>query len=154
MLEREFGGDHMPDKYTDLASLSVCLLQGLCAEMEPGALSMSNLRAMTVRGHRNATRTVLLRIIEFGTGLTPEHRVTGDMRVWQNLFAFLRERSFERSRRCRELLFPPKWEAMGLYKIIEMDDVVCVAHLQHSQPRSVPDGSGWTWRDLDGPRWT
>jgi hypothetical protein len=121
--------DTVPTKYWTLSSLSVQLLsKKILASMEPVALSMANLRSMSLRGNGDHGKAELMKIIEFMTGLSADTPLTGELRKWSTLVAMVVEKNTGNARRARDMKLPPDWKEVGVFRLEVVDSGLTVHH--------------------------
>lgn len=89
----------------------------LLEPLEPGNLSTPNLRRMLTRGRAEVNKSVLQRILEFGTGISTDMPLVGHLRDITELQNYCKKRYIARGRRCMDLPMPPVWERDGLFQI-------------------------------------
>lgn len=108
----------VPSKYWTLGTLSVAMLtKNLLCVMEPVALSVANIRSMSLRGQGEHGKTELLKILEFCTGLHPDTPINGNLRKWCELQKLVKDLNDRYGRRAREVTLPPCWDSHGVYSV-------------------------------------
>ena len=121
--------DTVPTKYWTLGSLSVQLLsKRILASMEPVALSMANLRSMSLRGNGDHGKTELMKIIESMTGLSPDMPLTGELKKWPTLVDMMVEKNTGKGMRARDMQLPPDWKEAGVFRLEVVDSGLTVHH--------------------------
>lgn len=121
--------DTVPTKYWTMGSLSVQLLsKRILATMEPVALSMANLRSMSLRGNGDHGKAELMKIIEFMTGLSPDTPLTGELRNWTNLEGMMVQKNIGHGRRARDMKLPPDWKEAGAFRLEVVDSGLTIHH--------------------------
>jgi hypothetical protein len=121
--------DLVPTKYWTLGSLSVHLLsKKILASMEPVAMSMANLRSMSLRGLGDHGKAELMKLIEFMCGLHPDTPLTGAFRKWSTLVPLVMEKNIKNGRPARDMKLPPDWKEMGFFRLEVVDEGLAVHH--------------------------
>ena len=129
-LPKEFASsdpaDLVPTKADTFEGLIAPLLTKHClSAMEPGTLSTSNLRSMTLKFKEagiDSAKNEYLRLLEFSSGTDKLARIAGRLRVWKLLEEELRLQAQWRGRRCKDVTLPISWPKDGVYKPVLMDN--------------------------------
>ena len=144
-LPSEFAASHdprdlIPTKYDTIGLFTITFLANKClGAIEPGNLSPSNLRSLSLRtsGHSDSHKTILLRLLEFATGVPDDFPITGKLRLWSELQAMLCQNNEARGRRARDIALPPDW-AEGLYLVQVKEDGIIVVDKYAGHTVSIP----------------
>ena len=116
----------MPTKADTFEGLIAPLLTKHClSAMEPGTLSTSNLRSMTLKFKEagiDSAKNEYLRLLEFSSGTDKLAPIAGRLRVWKLLEEELRLQAQWRGRWCKDVTLPISWPKDGVYKPVLMDD--------------------------------
>lgn len=109
--------DPISDKSGTLDQLSlVSLRDTLLPGLGEATLSAPNLRSIKDREH--ASKSGLLRYLEFCTGLSGDFALVGKLRCMVQLQTFCKDRSVARGRRGIGLEVPCHWPTCGVYEIL------------------------------------
>lgn len=109
--------DMIPKKDSMLSDIPVTVLRDKLLSSLETALSSSNLRAM--KGPDAASKSGLLRIFEFSTGLSPdtELHTRPAFSCYNRLAEISKKFALARGRRALFLTLPPDWESAGLFEL-------------------------------------
>eukprot|EP00425_Heterocapsa_triquetra_P003480 CAMPEP_0195059876 /NCGR_PEP_ID=MMETSP0448-20130528/7265_1 /TAXON_ID=66468 /ORGANISM="Heterocapsa triquestra, Strain CCMP 448" /LENGTH=391 /DNA_ID=CAMNT_0040090217 /DNA_START=109 /DNA_END=1284 /DNA_ORIENTATION=+ len=89
----------------------------LLQHIEPGPLSTSNLRSMSLRSGIDSTKSKYMRLVEFTTGMEKGCQIIGPLLVcvWQNLIDAANLNNKWRGRRARDCKLPIKLAEHSVY---------------------------------------
>lgn len=134
--------EQTPTKYNKVDSCSVSfMLEKILEHVEPGTMSVPNMKRMLTRGQSDANKASLVKVVEMATGMAGDFPITGRLGLLKSFQEYCQERYLSRGRRCRDIGLPPVWCRDGIYQILGSDPHgVQVLHRFTKQVATVPNG--------------
>lgn len=100
--------DDLPASYTRLIAFSVSHLKGILQQLDPLHLNFFALRALVIRGKREAAKHSLSEIITHCTGISSTMQI--DYTKFGSLQQSLKHMYDQNDRRASKLCLPPNWD--------------------------------------------
>lgn len=115
----------IPGCITSLGGAKLEVFLSLLTAMEPSSLSAHSLKALPNRRQRVPPKSLVLELFTFCTGMPDDLYlgVDSDLKSYMALEAESLSRNVARRRRGRDLVLPPRWKDVGVYKL-SVDDGV------------------------------
>jgi len=109
-------GALVPSKYWKFDAMSAVKLKEFLEFMEPVVFSKFAIRA--IGSKKGSSKSTLLELLEFATGLEPQHSIVGKLRNEVVLKGELKALNEANGRRCQGLRLPPLWATQGVYRLL------------------------------------
>jgi len=109
-------GALVPSKYWKFDAMSAIKLKEFLEFMEPVVFSKFAIRAISSK--KGSSKSTLLELLEFATGLEPQHSIVGKLRSELVLKGELKALNEANGRRCQGLRLPPLWATQGVYRLL------------------------------------
>jgi hypothetical protein len=107
----------VPSKYWSVGALSATLYQDRLHALSPTMFSYCNMRSLKLNAAAEGVKSMLERLYEFVTGISPSFRLVQEFRCFEYLDSYAKANAEARMDRQNRLNIRAEWEIDGVYAI-------------------------------------